>query len=416
MNQQFNAADIINSYVYLLARYLVLRQEHADFEEEAIGYNTIKFNPVGGADFVNPNLDVAYLEAWVAVDETTPAILTIPKIEGRYYTAQILDEWGEVITNINERTYPQHPHGDFALCAPDAIASAPDGTVPVELNSKKAKLLARVELKDDWDGAVDLQKQFKLQGTGPLTVEPPVEIEMFDNTTLAGANIFSSVDKILASAPDKNPGASELSAQAREIAAYMAQVPQARREIEEIIEKQAVPKFLKFAVTEAGSFKNNWLATLKAGNYGDDYWTRAAANLVGIWANNSREVIYFVGTRDSDGNSLDGNQTYRMHFAADQRPDAVVDGYWSIILVSLPDYRVVPNPDDRFNLNSYSSLVENDDGSLDLFFSTDHTAAEHVPNWLPTPDNSCFSLTLRTYVPKEAVKQGDWFPPPLERM
>ncbi|MGI9372784.1 MAG: DUF1254 domain-containing protein [Hyphomicrobiales bacterium] len=121
MNQQFNAGGIINSYVYLLARHLVLRQEHTDFEEEEIGHNTIKFNPVGGANFVNPNLDVAYLEAWVVVDEKTPAILTIPKIEGRYYTAQILDEWGEVIANINDRTYPQHPHGDFALCAPKAV-------------------------------------------------------------------------------------------------------------------------------------------------------------------------------------------------------------------------------------------------------------------------------------------------------
>ena len=56
----------------------------------------IKYNPLGSADFVNPNLDVAYLEAWFAVDDKTPVILEVPKIEGRYYTAQILDEWGEV--------------------------------------------------------------------------------------------------------------------------------------------------------------------------------------------------------------------------------------------------------------------------------------------------------------------------------
>jgi hypothetical protein len=43
--------------------------------------NVIKFNDLGKAEFVNPNLDVAYLEAWFAVDEQTPVILEIPKVE-----------------------------------------------------------------------------------------------------------------------------------------------------------------------------------------------------------------------------------------------------------------------------------------------------------------------------------------------
>ena len=53
---------------------------------------------------MNPSLGVANTEAWIAVDDTTPVLLEIPKIEGRYYTAQILDEWGETLTNIHERT------------------------------------------------------------------------------------------------------------------------------------------------------------------------------------------------------------------------------------------------------------------------------------------------------------------------
>ena len=79
--------DVIDSYAYILARYLVIRQEHIDISEEGVDYNVIKYNELGKAEFVNPNLDVAYLEAWFAVDEKTPVILEIPKIEGRYYTA-----------------------------------------------------------------------------------------------------------------------------------------------------------------------------------------------------------------------------------------------------------------------------------------------------------------------------------------
>jgi hypothetical protein len=66
------------AYVYLLGRALVIRQEHIDLRRDAFAYNAIKYNPLGSADFVNPNFDVAYLEAWFAVDDRTPVLLEIP--------------------------------------------------------------------------------------------------------------------------------------------------------------------------------------------------------------------------------------------------------------------------------------------------------------------------------------------------
>jgi len=109
---------IADAYTYLLGRMLVIRQEHMDRKGDGFAYNAIKYNPLGSADFVNPNLDVAYLEAWIAVDADTPALLEVPEITGRYYTAQLLDEWGEVIVNINERTFPSKPFRKFALVGP----------------------------------------------------------------------------------------------------------------------------------------------------------------------------------------------------------------------------------------------------------------------------------------------------------
>ena len=138
---------VSDAYVYLLGRAIVIRQERNDLKEPGVAYNVIKYNPVGSADFVNPNLDVAYLEAWIAVDDETPVLLEVPVIEGRYYTAQILDEWGEVITNINERNYPSHPSGRFSFVAPGAHTTVPADAVRIELHSRKAKMLARVELK-----------------------------------------------------------------------------------------------------------------------------------------------------------------------------------------------------------------------------------------------------------------------------
>ena len=57
----------------------------------------------GEVDWPNPNLDVAYSEAWVAIDETSCALVSVPRITDRYYTVQFLNGWGETVANINER-------------------------------------------------------------------------------------------------------------------------------------------------------------------------------------------------------------------------------------------------------------------------------------------------------------------------
>jgi hypothetical protein len=44
--------EIIDAYVYMIARYIVIRQEHIDLAEDGVGYNTIKFDELGRAEFV----------------------------------------------------------------------------------------------------------------------------------------------------------------------------------------------------------------------------------------------------------------------------------------------------------------------------------------------------------------------------
>lgn len=90
-SERLNEPAFTDAYVYLLGRALVDRQEKIDIGEAGVGYNQIKYNPVGAAEFVNPNLDVAYLEAWIAVDDQSAVLLEVPLVEERYYTVQICD-------------------------------------------------------------------------------------------------------------------------------------------------------------------------------------------------------------------------------------------------------------------------------------------------------------------------------------
>ena len=163
--------DIADAYLYLLGRLLVLRQQNIDFRDEGFKWNEIIYRTPGGVAWANPNLDVAYSEAWIAVDESTPVILEIPKIEGgRYYSWQMLNGWGETVLNVNERTFPDHPFGKYALVLKGSNPPIPEDALRVELPSRKSRVLARVALGSDPDEAI-LPRNFrhlKLNSTSPI--------------------------------------------------------------------------------------------------------------------------------------------------------------------------------------------------------------------------------------------------------
>lgn len=404
-----------DAYIYMLGRMLVIRQEHMDRAAQGFAYNTVKHNPLGSADFVNPNFDVAYLEAWFAVDERTPVLLEIPEIHGRYYTAQILDEWGEVIANINERTFPSKSFGRFALVKPDYLGSIPADAARVELHSNKAKMLGRVEIKGDAGGAVKIQNQFKAIPLGTPLIKPPPAVVMFDNENLIGAEIFDDIDARLSSALDVAPRAAEMQQKVRAVAAYVASSKEARDAIDAQL-RPVISQFKGDALTKTAPYVNHWLCVNIGGSYGSEFRRRAAANYVGIWANTPGEVVYFNGTRDSKEQPLNGSNSYVIHFPADKLPASVVDAYWSIILVGVPDYRVVPNTLKRYNFNDHSSLQKEKDGSLKIAIGPKPVSGVPESNWLPSADGKEFMLNVRAYVPKDAPQKCEWTPPAVQRL
>ena len=406
--------DIIDAYTYLYGRYLVIQQENHDINIEKVGYNKIKYNPLGSAQFVNPNLDVAYLEAWIAVDKDHAVILNVPKIEGRYYTAQLLDGWGEVIVNINERNFPKTPYGKFALVLKGSNPTIPAGAVKIELPSEKAKMLARVELKGTPAVAQKLQRAFTFDVPDGIKIASPVTIPDFTPKAPIGGAIFDKVDEVLNSYPDAMPKAKEYHAKVIAVAQYAKTGQEAKTRIDEIIKTKAIPAFLAGA-KGFGTQKGGWSVTYVAGKFGDDIMARDIINYGGLWANQIQEAIYFIGLTDSNKQPLSGDKVYEIKFPKDQLPDLAVKAFWSVTLYSVPDYRVVDNKLKRYNLNNVSDLKKNPDGSLSIWLAS--SLPKDVPqnNWLPTPAGKGFSLNLRLYVSKKEVLDGKWFPAPIEQ-
>jgi hypothetical protein len=403
--------QIVDAYLYLFGRLLVARQEKFDIEVEKVGWNTIKYNPVGTAEFVNPNLDVAYLEAWIAVDPDHAVTLDVPDITGRYYTVQVMDVWGEVIANVNERNYPAHPSGKVAFRLTGSTPPIDDDALVIDLPGPKAKILARVELKDTPDEAVALQHRFTIHAPDGIDIAPPPTFPDFTNTQLPGADAFLTAPALLATAPDAMPDASRYTALVSDVASHVATGDDALRAVDEVIRIQAWPAFL--AGTKGfGTQRNGWSVAFSAGRFGNDVLARDIVDYGGLWANVVEEAIYYVGQLGSDGELLDGSKTYEIRFAPGE-PDDQVQAFWSLTVYSVPDYRVVPNPINRYDINSEASLSRNDDGTTSIWLAPRKPETTAEANWLPTPAGQGFSLNLRLYVAREPALRGEWFPPEI---
>ncbi|WP_435737852.1 DUF1214 domain-containing protein [Cellulosimicrobium sp. PMB13] len=417
------ADQITQAWVYVLGRYLVVRQEQVDLAEPGVDYNVLKHNPpvvagtgAGAAPtFVNPNLDVVYSEAWVAVDADTPALLEVPEVPpGTYYTAQIVDEWAEIVQNVNERTLPQQPHGTYALCLAGSSPRLPDGAYRIDLPSPKAKVLTRVQIVDDVDAAVALQHQFAVSSTGTPRIEPAVDVPAFTNAAPPAAALFdrARLDHALA-APDRSGRGPEMAPLLDAVSTWVAADPAHADALDDFVRTTSFPQFLYLA-THLSEARNGWTSTGDRDGFGDDVGFRTTANYAGIWWNAASEAIYLPLQTDSDGVEPTGGTTYRQRFAPGDAPGDHVDGYWSLTVYAYPSMMLVPNPAARYEVSYRSRLELDDDGGFTLVYATRRPAEVPEENWLPLPpDGERFTAILRTYLPRSEVRTGAWSPPPV---
>lgn len=410
--RSYTDQDISDAYIYLLSRLLVLRQQQLDLRE-GFKWNEIVHRKPGAVDWANPNLDVAYSEAWIAIDENSCTIVSVPKITGRYYTVQFLNGWGETLANINERTQPKGA-GDYAVCLKGANVQLPANATRIDLPVKQVRVLARIELGKDWKGAEALQHQVTFKPTGtPATPTPGPKIPRFDLEHLPGVEAFEDAPAILDSEADLNPGMEAVATKVRAIAKGVRD-PAERARVEDVIRKKAMADFAAASPTVGhGTVRNHWARPAVAGTYDKDWLGRSLANLGGIWSNTLDEVVYYKGNLDGSGTQLSGDHVYTMTFPKDDLPPKYANYFWSVIAVDTKAHRVLPNPKNRFLLNNQSDLKYNADGSLTLYFAADKPSDAPDGNWLPTPRGQDYRLTFRFYGPKGGVKDGSYFPPPV---
>ena len=149
------------------------------------------------------------------------------------------------------------------------------------------------------------------------------------------------------------------------------------------------------------------------GDYGTDYMLRARIAYMGLGANLNDDSFYPSSFTSGDGGEFSSINKYVIHFNKDQVPP--VNGFWSLTMYN-DKALFTANPINRYSLGSLSDppLINNPDGSIDLYIQRDSPDSAKIPNWLPAPASGGFSLTLRLYWPQKSVVDKSWVPPAVQ--
>ncbi len=161
----------------------------------------------------------------------------------------------------------------------------------------------------------------------------------------------------------------------------------------------------------AGIGETGWVYTTRSGTYGTDYLYRAAIAQCCVGENLPQDAVYPALSSDGNGQPLDGNNSYVLHFDKGKLPP--VDGFWSVTAYDIDGY-FIPNALKRQAIGGRDRLVANADGSVDLFVQADSPGKERRLTGCLS-EKAPFTLLMRVYSPREEFLEGEWSPPAVVR-
>ena len=150
---------------------------------------------------------------------------------------------------------------------------------------------------------------------------------------------------------------------------------------------------------------NGWITMYGFGVPGNGMLLRAASYQIFPGpVNVPQEAMYWR-------TSVAGTGNYRLHVPPGGLPQS--DAFWSLTM-SDANNDFVKNPIDRYIVNDRSKLVQNSDGSTDIYLQNTAPTG-HESNWLPAPRGK-FILWLRVYMPGAAILDGSYQVPPVVKV
>jgi hypothetical protein len=381
-------------------------------------------------DVTAPNADTLYSSAWLDLSKE-PYVLHVPNENRRYYLMPMLSGWTNVFSVPGTRTTGTLA-ADYIITGPDLTKKEllPYGLTQIKSPTNLVWIIGRTYstgTQQDYEIVHKLQDSYSLT---PLSqyrklytppegiVNPNIDMNtpVRDQVNQMDSDTFF---KLLASLMKDNPPAAEDGPMIAEMAKIgivpgkefdpTALDPKIAHALEQA-PKLALEK-IQAHEKNLGKLENGWLIILRAGEYGTDYLQRALVTFVGLGANRPEDAIYPIAQVDGEGNPLNGQNHYVLHFPKDKIPP--IKAFWSLTMYN-DQYFFIENPLKRYSISPRNHLIYNRDGSLDIYIQHDSPGVEKESNWLPAPADG-FILMLRLYWPEAAILNGTWAPPPIQK-
>ncbi|MEU8676149.1 DUF1254 domain-containing protein [Streptomyces sp. NPDC048560] len=392
------------------------------------------------AHFVSVNNDTVYSVAQLDLSGG-PITLHVPDTGGAYYVLQFVDVWSNNFAYVGRRATGTGK-GDWLIAPPGWAGTVPDGVSGVvDAPTSLVTVVGRnaCEGPEDLPRVRALQQQFTLSHldsaphrTGLPTPDAgvPEDLWFFEQLRVWMADFPPSAEDqayqdrfqplgLLEEGPSPYVPAGPTLVQALKegLARGKARVEAATRPAPEgdgVVRGawEADPHLFDYNLDHTG------VGTIDAPEWKiadreASYLVRAVAARTGLWGNHGYEAVYAHTFQDSEGRPLNGAHSYVLRFA--ERPP--VKGFWSVTMYDVPDHYLVENPAGRYSVGDRTpGLVYAADGSLTLYLSRARPEdPEQAANWLPAPEGD-FRPMLRLYTPEQAVLDGSYVIPPIERV
>jgi hypothetical protein len=379
-------------------------------------------------DVVRPNVDTLYSSLFFDV-ASDPLVIDVPDSAERYYLLPMLDWWTDVFASPGKRTTGTAMQR-FAIVGPRGHGTLPPGVNEIRSPTSRGWMIGRTQTNGerDYDATHVFQDRLSAtplkalgkrlppeKGTRDPRLDERAPLEQVDRMD---AESFWAVfaNAVAANAPHANdyPMLDRLQrigvspGRGLDLAALL---PASRQAMQEGV--KAARERIDIAGQQIAARVNQWdMILAPVGTYGTDYLRRAAIAKFGLGANVPDDAIYPCAFVDAQGKPLDSTARYTIHFDKGKTPPA--RAFWSITMYDRRQL-LAANPIKRYAIGDRSDLQYNADGSLDLYLQRESPGKERERNWLPTPAEGPFSLTMRIYWPKPEVAAGRWAPPPVKR-
>jgi hypothetical protein len=380
---------------------------------------------------VKPNCDTYYSSAWFDL-KAEPIVISVPATD-RFYLLPLLDAYSNVFASPGTRTTGKEAH-TFLLAGPQWNGQLPQEMELINAPTNMVWMIGRIQVNNAEDGKTVVRKIQDGLKAVPLSVYgkeyiPAKGIVNPENeklepvkatSSLSTADYFNRLAQLMAD----NPPASTDEALIKQMASIGLEpgksfsidaMSAGVKEKFNQIPTQFMAELKAMAMAkDPNRIKDGWkYITKPIGNFGTDYSFRALVAFGGLGANIPEDAVYPTTMYDNEGNQLNSDNNYVLHFTKEGIPP--VNAFWSLTMYDERNL-LADNPIRRYAIGDRDKLKFNTDGSLDFYIQRDSPGKDKESNWLPAPKKGTFETTMRLYWPKPSVINREWTPPVLKKV